>query len=211
MHLEGDAVAYLLGRDGSTKRRLERCSECQIEVSHDTVELFGAEPRRKLCRLLIEITLQQRKGGKMNTDFEDLGARDDCEEMEVPTQAIGFVLGKRGATLRLWEERYGAYMVFDNDQVRDGKKRIYVLGRPDARRKALEAVAEAVSFRMRKDAQGGGGGGGGGYRSRGPPPSRRRSRSRSYDRRDRGRDRGRDDYDRRPRYRSRSRSRERHY
>lgn len=42
-------------------------------------------------------------------------------------------------------------MVFDNDEEIDGKKRLYVMGMPRSRERALGMVKEAVDFRLSKD------------------------------------------------------------
>jgi len=189
MKLEGEAVAYVLGRDGTTKRRLEKCSGCELEVGDDKITVYGSPEERKMGMFFIEVTLQQRNR-KMTLDFEELARRENCETLDVPTECVGFVLGNRGATLRAFEDQSSAYMVFDNDRTRDGKKRLYVLGPRRARAKARALVEEAVQFRLRKDRDGGGRGGGGGRnrsrsRSRSRSPKRRRSRSSSRGRRGR--------------------------
>lgn len=199
MQLEGEAVAYVLGRDGTTKRRLEKCSGCQLEVGSDTISVYGTPDERKLGMFFIEVTLQQRNK-KMNLNFIELENRDDCEKLDVPKECVGFVLGSRGATLRGFEDKSSAYMVFDNDTMREGKKRLYILGQKKSRAKARALVEEAVSFRLRKDKVEGRR-----SRSRSRSPRRksprRRSRSSSRNRAPRRRSSSRD------RRRSRSRGR----
>ena len=227
MELEGPAVAYILGRDGQTKRRLESATECRVEVNTDNVEIHGSDEQRDLCKLCVSMTLQQREG-TMTIDFRDLERRADCVTFDVPKQCVGFVLGARGATLRQFEERARAYMVFDNERVHDGNcKRIYILGARRGREEALRAVKDAVEYKL----SGRGGGGGDRTRDDRRRDDRRRDDSRDRDRRygDRDRDRDRDrryddrrgddrrdygrrgggGYSRRSRSRSRSRSRDR--
>lgn len=181
MQLAGEAVAYVLGRDGTTKRRLEKCSGCQLEVGDDTIAVYGSATERKLGMFFIEVTLQQRNK-KMHLNFDELEDRDDCERLDVPKECVGFVLGNRGATLRGFEDRSCAYMVFDNDTMRDGKKRLYIIGQRNNRAKARALVEEAVSFRLSKDKDSGSRR----SRSRSPQrrssPVRRRSRSSSRNR-----------------------------
>ena len=104
LNLEGDAVAYILGREGSTKRRLQNTTGCRLEIGTDTVEIVGTDEQRALANLCIEMTLQQRKG-RMTFDFQKLGSRPDCDTFDVPKACVGFVLGQRGATLRNFEEQ----------------------------------------------------------------------------------------------------------
>lgn len=175
MQLEGEAVAYVLGRDGTTKRRLEKCSGCQLEVGSDTITVYGSATERKLGMFFIEVTLQQRNK-KMNLNFDELEDREDCEKLDVPKECVGFVLGNRGATLRGFEDQSAAYMVFDNETMREGKKRLYILGQRKSRAKARELVEEAVNFRLSKDS---GGGSRNGRSSRSRSPRRRSPRRRS--------------------------------
>jgi hypothetical protein len=142
LKLEGEAVAYLLGRDGSrcapcqrrvqllracpscaltapnrtshrdgslrgrscSKRRLEGSTRCRVEVGQDQVEIFGKDHERELCKLCIQMTLQQRQG-QMKIDFRDVERRGDCETIDVPKACVGFILGSRGSTLRQFEEQ----------------------------------------------------------------------------------------------------------
>ena len=40
----------------------------------------------------------------------------DAVTIDVPEQAVGFVLGARGATLRELETKFHTFMFFDNDR-----------------------------------------------------------------------------------------------
>jgi len=160
-----------------------------LEVGNDKITVYGTSEERKMGMFFIEVTLQQRNR-KMTLDFDELARRDNCETLDVPTECVGFVLGNRGATLRAFEDQSSAYMVFDNDRLRDGKKRLYVLGHRKARTKALALVEEAVQFRLRKDRDGGGGGRNSRRsrsRTRSRSPRKRRSRSGSRSKGRRGR------------------------
>jgi len=215
MNLEAGAVAYLLGRNGATKQRLANFSGAKLEIDPrgddgGRVEIIGNDEERKLARLCIDITLQQRNNGKVVVDMERMEARGDVVTLDVPGEAVGFVLGSKGATLREFETKFRTFMFFDNDSVRDNKKRLYILGTPEARAKALKECENAVEYKLSgngslsswRDKEGGYGGG---YRGDRPryDTNYRRSRSRSRDRgyggRGGGYDRG---YDRRspPRY-----------
>jgi len=213
MPLSDDEVAYLVGRGGQTKFRLENFSLARLNIDKDSAELTGTDDALERARLAIKITLQQRNGGRIDIDFQDMEERKDVETLDVPVPAVGFLLGSKGATLRKMEEKHRVFMFFDNDRKRDGKhgpsKRLYIVGPDRARDSALEESEEVVNFKM---------GTGGGRRpaivdnrdqgGRGGPPPRyddrgggrysddRRDydRGRGYDERDRGR--GYDDRDR---------------
>jgi len=137
--------------------------------------------------VLCALALQQRNGGRVQMDFEELEAREDVYTTEVPMEAVGFVLGAKGATLRSLETRFKTFMFFDNDKKRDDCKRLYIIaiekrGRDDA----LKEVEDVVRFKVTGQSSRGGRGGGGGYRGgggRSPPRRRSYSRSRSPRRR----------------------------
>ncbi|EOD31087.1 hypothetical protein EMIHUDRAFT_434384 [Emiliania huxleyi CCMP1516] len=204
MPLSDDEVAYLVGRGGQTKFRLENFSLARLNIDKDSAELTGTDDALERARLAIKITLQQRNGGRIDIDFQDMEERKDVETLDVPVPAVGFLLGSKGATLRKMEEKHRVFMFFDNDRKRDGKhgpsKRLYIVGPDRARDSALEESEEVVNFKM---------GTGGGRRpaivdnrdqgGRGGPPPRYDDRGGgrySDDRRDYDRGRGYDERDR---------------
>lgn len=197
LNLEAGAVAYLLGRNGATKQRLANFSGARLEIDPQgddggRVEIIGTDIERTLAKLCIEITLQQRNNGKVVVNLEEIESRGDVSTLDVPGEAVGFVLGSKGATLREFETKYRTFMFFDNDNVRENKKRLYILGTEDNRAKALRECENAVNFKLSgsgsvaswREGQPGGGGRGG-YGGGGRPrydDNYRRSRSRSRDR-----------------------------
>eukprot|EP00658_Telonema_sp_P-2_P024063 TRINITY_DN19658_c0_g1_i1.p1 TRINITY_DN19658_c0_g1~~TRINITY_DN19658_c0_g1_i1.p1 ORF type:complete len:272 (+),score=38.04 TRINITY_DN19658_c0_g1_i1:203-1018(+) len=210
--LDDSEVAYLLGRGGQTKQRLANFSGAMLEFggnNEDKVgQIWGNEKQRELAKLAIDITLQQRKNGSVHVDFDELESRKDCSSLEVPLSCVGFVLGAKGNTLRSLETKSKTFMFFDNDNVRDDKKRLYVLGEDRNREEAVKECEDVIRFKMT------------GQSNRGPPRDRRdRSpRRRSYSPRRRrspspyrSRDSRRDRYDdRRDRDRSPRRSSDRY-
>ena len=54
--------------------------------------MLGSPKERELATLAINITLQQRNGGKVNADFMDLEAREDVAIIDVPKMAVGLSL-----------------------------------------------------------------------------------------------------------------------
>ena len=95
-----------------------------------------------------------QRGNHLGTlDFEEIAARCDCATVDVPTSAVGFVMGSKGATLRELESRHNAFLVFDNDTVRDDAKRMYVLGGAENRDGTAQAdgAADAVKAEAAAD------------------------------------------------------------
>ena len=66
----------------------------------------------------------------------------------MPNPAVGFVMGTKGTTLRELETRHRAFMFFDNELVRDDKKRLYVIGEKKNRRGARDETKAAIELKM---------------------------------------------------------------
>ena len=96
MSLETSEIAYLLGRNGSTKQRLANFSGARLEIDPGNdggrIEVIGTQQERELARLCVDITLQQRNNGKVQVDVEKLQARPDLCFLDVPKDAVGFIL-----------------------------------------------------------------------------------------------------------------------
>jgi len=194
MSLSDQDVAYLVGRGGATRMRLEAFSGCRLNIDRDCAEVEGTPEQRELAKLSIAITLQQRNGGSVTIDFDDLEDREDVSTFDVPKETVGFLLGAKGATLRQMETKWRVFMFFNNDRMRQGKhgpcKRLYVIGSKQNRNDALDEAEDVVRFKLTGESRNGypqPGKGGGHPGDRGPPPPSR------YDDRDRYGDRGRYD------------------
>jgi hypothetical protein len=96
MSLETSEIAYLLGRNGSTKQRLANFSGARLEIDPrddgGRIEVIGTQEERELARLCVDITLQQRNNGRVQVDIDKLEARHDVSFVDVPKDAVGFVL-----------------------------------------------------------------------------------------------------------------------
>jgi len=181
IELEDSNVAYLLGRGGQTRARLGNFCGASLEISNGKAEMWGSQYQVELSNLAIDITLQQRNGGRVKVSFPDLEARGDVVWSDVPLDAVGFVLGNKGGTLRTMETRFKTFMFFDNDKVRDSTKRLYIISPYRTRREdALKEAEDVVRYKLTGESRWqSGGGGGSGRRGGGGPPPRRRSYSRS--------------------------------
>ena len=101
--------------------RLERFSGTKLNIDRDVAEIEGTPQQRALAKLAISITLQQRDGGAVAVDFDDLEKRDDVSTFDVPKETVGFLLGAKGSTLRTMETNHKVFMFFNNDRIRQGK------------------------------------------------------------------------------------------
>lgn len=101
--------------------RLERFSGARLLIDKDVCQVEGNPTERELAKLAISITLQQRNGGQVTTDFEELEDREDVSTFDVPQETVGFLLGAKGSTLRQMETNHRVFMFFNNDHVRQSK------------------------------------------------------------------------------------------
>ena len=121
LKLSEQDVAYLVGRGGHTRMRLERFSYTRLEISRDGAEIEGTAHQRALAKLAISMILQQRDGGAVAADFDALESRDDVSTFDVPTETVGFLLGAKGVTLRQIESNHRVFMCFNNNRINQGK------------------------------------------------------------------------------------------
>jgi len=221
--LSDTELAYALGRDGTTRRKLARAAGCIIEYVGHVAFLSGTREERQRARRYLGWLLKQRSGGVRINDAD--GMRD-VTIVHVPQNCMASVAGARGAALRSIEEETGAFCFIAHDH--RNEEQLFIFGwDPEGRVKAEQLVnhiiKDTLNARNRSPPRGYGGydrgydRGGGGYDDRGG--GRRGSPDYGRDRGGGGR-RGSPDYrggggggHRRrspsPEYRRRSRSRSR--
>jgi len=194
MIFKDDELSYSLGKQGTTRKKLEGASGAILEYVGHVAFIAGLLKERKRCKEFITWLLQQRKG---SVTIPDISQRDDATEMHVPENCKGWVTGNRGSELRRMEQETGTYMFMALDA--RGEERLIIFCHDagsktgtTGRMAAERLVNEMIQEKLRDD--GGRGRGRSDSRSR-SPSRRRRSPSR------RGGGRGRSD--------SRSRSRRR--
>jgi len=171
-------LAYALGKEGTTRRKLARASGCIMEYVGHVAYLCGLKSERRRARSYLKWLLKQR-GGAVFVD--DIDMRSDVLPVNVPRDCIGWVTGNRGSSLRQVEEETGTFCFLAATKGNDEQLLVFSFDRK-CREKAERIINGLVTEKL----------------SHGDRRSRSRSRSR-----DRGYDRG---YGR-GRSRSRSRSR----
>ena len=64
MKIDNDSAAFVLGRGGSTKRKIERVSETKMDLDEraGAIEIFGTDKQRQRARDYVGFVDQQRKG-----------------------------------------------------------------------------------------------------------------------------------------------------
>ena len=121
IEVDKDDAAFVLGRGGSTKRKIARVSGAEIELDEHalTITLSGTAKGCAHGIDYIDFVRQQRVGPvTINMDTP----RDDFSAYIVPGDCIGFVMGRNGQTLRSMEEEWGVLMFFMNKHGEKGEK-----------------------------------------------------------------------------------------
>lgn len=184
--MRDEEVSYALGKDGSTRKKLELASGAILQYVGHVAFIAGDLPERRRCREFVQWLLQQRRGAVTIADIAD---RDDVTEVNIPANCKGWVAGNRGSELRRMEQMSGTYMFMALDA--KGEERLLIFGVVKGRRNgeggrlhAERLVKELVREKQFDDVQRGG--------PSAPPPTgltgqaaggRRESRSRSRRRR----------------------------
>eukprot|EP00756_Hemistasia_phaeocysticola_P017361 Hpha_TRINITY_DN15533_c3_g7::TRINITY_DN15533_c3_g7_i1::g.105248::m.105248 len=185
--LRDDELSYALGSQGYTRRKLQNASGCIVQYVGNVAFFAGLYEERRRARRYMRWLLEQRHGAVRVKDSDQL---DDVQTMDVPSEAIGGLMGQKGSSLRKVEEETSTFLFMARD--RDDRERLFICGDQKANRKQAEKLLEQ-EIREVQD-------------------GRDRYRDDRDDRRDdrRGRRGSYDSYDRRDRRRGRSDSRGRH-
>ena len=148
---ESNDAAFLVGKGGSTKAKLERVSGAHITLDEDArvISLTGSARQRQLARDYIDFVMQQRRGA-VHVDLN--GGRDDMTALTVPSDCVAFVMGRSGQTLRMMEAEWGTLMFFGKG-VGSGSEHecemLMIFGPLRNRRGAEMKVMSAVEHKVR--------------------------------------------------------------
>ncbi|EER20146.1 hypothetical protein Pmar_PMAR026736 [Perkinsus marinus ATCC 50983] len=154
--VRSEEAALVLGRGGSTKRKLENAADCDIELVNtengdSNVELRGPARNRELGRDYICFLLLNKKNEPLELDPED---REDCSWIDVPQDTIGYVTGRERSTLHALEEETETLMFFQDKDVggsgprvrgqQDEIEKLIILGPTRGRRIAQLKLMSAI-------------------------------------------------------------------
>jgi len=109
MTFQDDELSYALGKQGCTRKKLEKASGSIVQyVGHNAI-FSGTKAQRKRAKEYMKWLFEQLEGPVYVDGWED---RDDCTVVEVPSDCIGYVTGARRAALGGMEEEWGTLMFF---------------------------------------------------------------------------------------------------
>merc|ERR1719512_311618 len=180
MIFKDDELSYSLGKQGTTRKKLEGAAGAILEYVGHVAFIAGTLKERKRCKEFISWLLAQRRG---SVTIADIASRDDATEMHIPENCKGWVTGNRGSELRRMEQETGTFMFMALDG--RGEERLIIFSHDpgskvsSAGRMAAERlVNEMIQEKLRDDGGRRGGDSRSPSRGRGRSDSRKRSPSR---------------------------------
>merc|ERR1719401_589053 len=148
-----DELSYALGKEGTTRKKLELASGGIIQYVGHICFLAGTRKERRRSREFIGWLLAQRRG---SVTIADVSRRDDATEMFIPENCKGWVTGNRGSELRRMEQETSVYMFMALDA--RGEERLIIFSHdpgsktsPTGRMAAERLVNEMIQEKLRGD------------------------------------------------------------
>jgi len=116
---EGE-ISYALGKQGGTRRKLERSSGAIVQYIGMVAMCSGTKDERMRAQAYMKWLFQQLEGPVYVDGWEH---RDDCTVVDIPSDCIGYITGGRRAALGAMEEEWGTLMFFMNESEDKGRGR----------------------------------------------------------------------------------------
>eukprot|EP00439_Symbiodinium_sp_Y106_P052659 s3420_g7.t1 len=117
MTFQDDELSYALGKQGGTRKKLEKASGAVVQYVGQVALFSGEKHLRKKAKEYMKWLFDQLEGPVYVNGWED---RDDCTVVDVPSECIGYVTGARRAALGNMEEEWGTLMFFMNKEAQNG-------------------------------------------------------------------------------------------
>jgi len=149
-------AGFLIGERGFTKRKVQRVSNTKIEITDSPTNpemsivcIRGTETNRAKARRYVAWVLRQPEG-KIFCDLGDDVVRENVSVVDVPGEAMAFVVGARGKTLRSVEEEYGTLMFFGHTEIDqpEASEKLIICGDRENRRGAELKVMSSVETKV---------------------------------------------------------------
>merc|ERR1719350_9920 len=118
MTFQDDELSYALGKQGGTRKKLERSSQAIVQYVGHNALFSGTKDERRRAKAYMKWLFEQLEGPVYVDGWED---RDDCTVLPVPRDCVGYITGSRRATLGTMEEEWGVLMFFMNKSEEKGR------------------------------------------------------------------------------------------
>ncbi|CAD7971197.1 unnamed protein product [Amoebophrya sp. A120] len=102
-------LSFALGKNGATRRKLERASGCLLQYIGNIAIFTGDRVQRRTLRQYMKWLFAQLDGP---VDVPDAADRDDCTMLKIPQDCVGYITGARRAALSTIEMDFGCLMFF---------------------------------------------------------------------------------------------------
>jgi len=151
MVFQDDELSYALGKQGATRKKIERSSGAVVQYLGHNAFFSGTRAERKRAKDYMKWLFMQLEGPVYVDDWED---RDDCCVVDIPQECVGYITGNRRATLSRMEEDWGCLMFFmSKGKGKDGRGRaeqesLIIFGCQRARRGAELMVMSTVENKV---------------------------------------------------------------
>jgi len=110
MELNDQDSAFIIGRMGACKMKISRASGAKLDLRDGRLQMTGTTHERARARKYVNLVKQQRLG-PVFADVKDIDD-GDLTILEVPSECVAYVTGKKGATMRTLEEEWDTVMFF---------------------------------------------------------------------------------------------------
>ncbi|RVE65856.1 hypothetical protein OJAV_G00120700 [Oryzias javanicus] len=144
-------VGFIIGKGGEQISRIQQESGCKIQIASDSggmldrpCTLTGSpENIEQAKRLLSEIIEQCRYGPGFHNDMDGNGS---IQQMLIPANKVGLVIGKGGETIKQLQERTGVQMMMiqDDPMPTGADKPLRITGDPLKVQQARELVVKLI-------------------------------------------------------------------
>jgi len=145
---QDDELSYALGKQGGTRKKLERSSGAIVQYVGHVALFSGDKVCRRRAKEYMKWLFEQLEGPVYVDGWED---REDVTVLEIPSECIGYVTGSRRAALGGMEEEWGTLMFFmtkPGNEMKGGRQgfgeQLAIFGEKRARRGAELKVMSSV-------------------------------------------------------------------
>ena len=137
-----DNFKILLGKKGSTKRKLARAAKCALEYIGTYAYISGNYDQRLRGRTYLQALIDQITFHKV--EIPDLDQRDDITVITIPTSSVGYVTGKGGNALREIEDKTDTFCFMEGST--DSKMcRVFICGANATDREEAIHIIEGIN------------------------------------------------------------------
>eukprot|EP00049_Salpingoeca_infusionum_P003822 m.71205 g.71205 ORF g.71205 m.71205 type:complete len:1114 (-) comp12286_c1_seq2:287-3628(-) len=148
-YIPNQHVGRIIGKSGETINRIQRESNCQVQIAHDMgqpqrpCQLTGQPGPIEHAKTLIENILKELESGAGQSG--DQGPPPEhTEDYMVKAEQVGLVIGKGGETIKMLQERSGAHLQMIQEPQYIHEKPLRISGSREAVARALDEVKRLI-------------------------------------------------------------------